>query len=84
LRDRLLEGDKATLEELIDAHQEVNVQLLRQLIRGAQKERDENQTPASSRKLFRLLRTLQEGGAAGNHDASADEDTDTSDVGQAD
>jgi ribosome-associated protein len=68
-RDRLLSGDKAALEEVIDAHPEVNVQLLRQLIRGAQKERDENKPPASSRKLFRLLRTLQEGGA----DASQDE-----------
>ncbi len=62
LRDRLLSGDKAALQDLIDMHPEVNVQLLRQLIRGAQKERDENKPPASSRKLFRLLRTLQEGG----------------------
>jgi ribosome-associated protein len=92
LRDRLLEGDKATLEELIDTHPEVNVQLLRQLIRGAQKERDENQTPASSRKLFRLLRTLQEGAAEGSasgsadstKEAGADDDTDVSDAEQED
>ncbi|MGA0806703.1 MAG: ribosome biogenesis factor YjgA [Pseudohongiellaceae bacterium] len=62
-RDALLNGDKAALEELIEAHPQVNVQLLRQLIRGARKERDENQPPASARRLFRLLRALQEGSA---------------------
>lgn len=67
-RDLLLSGDKVALEEVIDAHPEVNVQLLRQLIRSAQKERDENKPPASSRKLFRLLRTVQEGGANAGQD----------------
>jgi len=55
------------------------------LIRGAQKERDENKPPASSRKLFRLLRTLQEGG----HEASPegvleDEPDDAPDADQED
>lgn len=68
LRDGLLSGEKAALEELIDAHPQVNVQLLRQLIRGAQKERDENRPPASSRKLFRLLRALQEGDQDGGQE----------------
>lgn len=79
LRDHLLSGDKAALEDVIDAHPEVNVQLLRQLIRGAQKERDENKPPASSRKLFRLLRGLQESGTDGGledgPDGVAEDDT---------
>jgi ribosome-associated protein len=85
LRDLLLSGDKAALQDLIDLHPQVNVQLLRQLIRGAQKERDENKPPASSRKLFRLLRTLQEG----SHEASPegmleDEPDDAPDADQED
>lgn len=82
-RDLLLSGDKAALEDLIEAHPEVNVQLLRQLIRGAQKERDENKPPASSRKLFRLLRTLQEGGAdAAQEEFPEDADRDIPDSDQ--
>lgn len=72
LRDNLLSGDKAALEDLIEAHPQVNVQLLRQLIRGAQKEREENQPPASSRKLFRLLRSLQETGTPEAEGAAGD------------
>ena len=69
LRDRLLDDDKTALQTLIDEHPLVDVQQLRQLIRGARKERDGNQPPASARKLFRLLRALQEGGATDGADA---------------
>lgn len=74
LRDQLLSGDRHVLQALIEEHPQVNVQLLRQLIRGAQKEREENKPPASARKLFRLLRVLHEGGGeAGAVDALDDE-----------
>jgi len=60
-RDRLLDGVGNELDELIAMHPQVNVQQLRQLIRSARKERDEQLAPTSGRKLFRLLRTLEEG-----------------------
>lgn len=61
LRDRLVEGEKGALESLIADYPAANVQQLRQLIRQAQKEREDNLTPVSSRKLFRMLRDLQAG-----------------------
>lgn len=60
LRDSLVSGDKDVLDKVITAHPDINIQQLRQLIRQAQKEIEEKQTPASARKLFQLLRDLQE------------------------
>jgi ribosome-associated protein len=57
LRERLLAGDKDALEALISAHPDAS-QPLRQLIRAAQKEAQQQKPPASSRKLFKLLREL--------------------------
>jgi ribosome-associated protein len=59
LRERLLDGDKAALEEVITLAPAADIQLLRQLIRQAVKEREQGAAPASSRKLFRLLREWQ-------------------------
>lgn len=59
LRDRLLKGDKEALEVLIGTHPEAS-QPLRQLIRAAQKEAEQQKPPASARKLFKLLRELQD------------------------
>lgn len=59
LRDRLLDGDKAALDEVI-AGSPAGMQQFRQLIRQAVKEREQGAAPASARKLFRLLRDWQD------------------------
>lgn len=57
-RDRLLsEGDTA-LARLLDQRSETDAQLLRQLIRNAQREAEKNKPPAAARKLFRALREM--------------------------
>ncbi|WP_110708619.1 ribosome biogenesis factor YjgA [Salinicola sp. CR57] len=55
LRDQLIEDD-AALEPFIETHPHVDRQALRQLIRNARSERARNKPPASSRKLFQLIR----------------------------
>ncbi len=55
LRDRLIDDD-AALEPFIEAHPQVDRQALRQLIRNARSEKQRGKPPASSRKLFQLLR----------------------------
>ncbi|MAM59488.1 MAG: hypothetical protein CMN25_19425 [Salinicola sp.] len=55
LRDQLIEDDDA-LEPFIEAHPHVDRQSLRQLIRNARSERQRDKPPASSRKLFQLIR----------------------------
>jgi ribosome-associated protein len=55
-RDLLVEGDKQIFQTLVTSCPGIDVQHLRQLIRSAQKERDENQTPTHSRKLFSFIR----------------------------
>lgn len=58
LRERLLsEGDEA-LTEFLQAHPHADRQHLRQLIRQARLEREQNRAPRSVRALFRLLREL--------------------------
>ncbi|BCL75019.1 UPF0307 protein [Jeongeupia sp. HS-3] len=56
-RDKLLSDPKAT-EALIDAHPELDVQQLRQMIRNALKEREQQKPPKAFRELFQLLKTL--------------------------
>ena len=55
-RDRLLEQGDTALCELLEQHPNFDRRQLRQLIRGAQRERDLDNTAVSARKLFRLLR----------------------------
>jgi ribosome-associated protein len=58
LRDRLVEdGDKA-LPELLATAPDADRQHLRQLIRQANKERDQQKPPAAARKLFKYLRGI--------------------------
>ncbi|MGA9572795.1 MAG: ribosome biogenesis factor YjgA [Lysobacterales bacterium] len=57
-RDRLLEGSDQVLSELLEQIPDTNAQVLRQLIRNARKEAKLNKPPASARKLFKLLRTM--------------------------
>jgi ribosome-associated protein len=57
-RDRLIEGNDQVLSELLGQVNGANVQTLRQLIRNAKKEATLGKPPSSSRKLFKLLREL--------------------------
>ena len=59
-RDRLVEeGDKA-LGELLDEMPQLDRQHLRQLIRQANKEKQKNKPPKSSREIFKYLRQVSE------------------------
>ncbi|GAA5317704.1 MAG: ribosome biogenesis factor YjgA [Candidatus Pelagadaptatus aseana] len=55
-RDKLLSGDKSELQKFVSEFPQVEVQLLRQLIRNAQKETSQKKPPSSARKLFKLIR----------------------------
>lgn len=59
-RDRLIAGGDVELSELLEQHQAANVQILRQLIRNAKKEAQLNKPPAAARKLFKVLREMNE------------------------
>lgn len=62
-RDKLIAGGDQELSELLEKNQGANVQILRQLIRNAKKEAQLNKPPASARKLFKVLREMNEGEA---------------------
>ncbi|MFO1388570.1 ribosome biogenesis factor YjgA [Cellvibrio sp.] len=55
-RDLLMEGDKQIFQTLVTNCPGIDVQHLKQLVRSAQKERDENLPPKSARKLFSFIR----------------------------
>jgi ribosome-associated protein len=55
-RDLLLENDKQVFQNLVAQCPGIDVQHLRQLIRTAQKEREDNKAPAGARKLFAYIR----------------------------
>jgi ribosome-associated protein len=59
-RDQLIEGDDEVLSTLLEQHPTTSAQTLRQLIRNAKKEARLNKPPAASRKLFKLLREIDE------------------------
>lgn len=59
-RDRLLEGDNELMNEIITQFDNADRQYLRQLIRNAAKESQNNKPPKSSRLLFKYLRNLQD------------------------
>ncbi len=54
-RDRLIDEGPSVVTEFLNLYPTTDVQLLRQLIRGAAKERKEKKPPANARKLFRLV-----------------------------
>lgn len=56
LRDELLEDTGDRLTEILKEHPQLEAQHLRQLIRLARKEHEQNKGPAASRKLFKYLR----------------------------
>lgn len=57
-RDRLIAGDDALLNELVDRHG-ADRQHLRQLVRNAQKEQAQNKPPRSARMLFQYLTEIK-------------------------
>lgn len=59
LRDRLItDGDNA-LFELMQEYPQIDRQYLRQMIRNAQKEQEQNKPPKASREIFKYLRGLE-------------------------
>jgi ribosome-associated protein len=58
LRDSLIEEDDSAIEKVISRFHDADIQRLRQLIRGARKEKKENKPPKLSRSLFKYLHGL--------------------------
>ena len=59
-RDKLVEGDKNTLSEVIEKYPDCEIQQLRQLIRLAQQEPKLEKPPKNYRKLFQFLKELDQ------------------------
>ncbi len=60
-RDRLIgDSGSSVLQELVSLYPQIDIQLVRTLIRNAQKEILVNKPPKSSRELFKLLREASE------------------------
>ena len=59
-RDQLIAGDSSILTELIEKNPQINAQQLRQLIRNAQKEKQQGKAPKYYRELFKYLRESTE------------------------
>lgn len=57
-RNRLVSGDDALLDEILDTFPDADRQRLGQLVRSARKEKEKNDPPRSSRNLFRYLQQL--------------------------
>jgi ribosome-associated protein len=57
-RDRMLAEGDAAVQAFLEQHEGADRQHLRQLVRRARKEREQNKPPKSSRALFRYLRDL--------------------------
>ena len=59
-RDKLIAGDNNLMNELVNQFTNADRQHLRQLVRNASKEAEQNKPPKSSRLLFKYLKELQE------------------------
>ena len=57
-RDRLVAGDDAGFDEIVETIPDVNRQRLGQLVRSARKEKQKNAAPKSARNLFRYLKQV--------------------------
>ena len=57
-RDRLIHEGHSALTAFLEAYPEADHQHLRQLVRNAQKEAEQEKPPASARKLFKYIREL--------------------------
>lgn len=56
LRDKLLGGGDAEIQETLEEYPFLERQKLRQLLRTAQKEQSQNKPPAAARELFQYLK----------------------------
>ncbi len=59
-RNRLVEGDRQVLTELLTHYPDLDRQHVHQLARQALRERQKAQAPAAARKLFRYLQQLED------------------------
>jgi ribosome-associated protein len=59
-REKLLAGDNDLMNTLLVQFKNADRQYLRQLLRNANKESQQNKPPKSSRLLFKYLKNLQE------------------------
>ena len=59
-RDQLIAGDNDLMNELVTQFENADRQHLRQLVRNATKEAQQNKPPKASRLLFKYLNELQE------------------------
>lgn len=57
-RDRLLNEGDAALSELLEHYPQIDRQQMRQWIRNASKEAQQNKPPKSSREIFQYLKSL--------------------------
>lgn len=58
-RDRLVEEGDAALNEFLSRYPQADRQQLRQWIRNAQKEQQQDKPPKSSREIFQYLKSLE-------------------------
>ncbi len=59
-RDRLINEGQSALTEYLDKYPEADHQHIRQLVRNAKKEAEQEKPPAAARKLFKYLREIDE------------------------
>jgi ribosome-associated protein len=59
-RDHLLDAGDAAVGELAEQRRDADAQTIRQLIRNARREAERNKPPAAARRLFRVLRAMDE------------------------
>lgn len=59
IRDRLIEEGDDALADLMQDYPQIDRQHLRQAIRNAQKEQEENKPPKAAREIFKYLRGLE-------------------------
>lgn len=57
-RDRLLTGDPQEQDAFLEVYPAADRQTIRQLVRQATKEANENKAPAAARKLYKLIREI--------------------------
>jgi ribosome-associated protein len=60
-RDELLANNKDILNVLVATFENIDIQYVRQLVRNAQKESQQDKAPKTARVLFKYLQSLQEG-----------------------
>jgi ribosome-associated protein len=78
-RDRLIVEGNDALTELLDEQPHADRQLLRQLLRNAQKEAEANKPPKSSRLLYRQLKELFKVEGEADDDAEFDDEQENDD-----